>query len=119
MTYQECAMKLAEIKADIAAIDREAEQKKQPLKDRAMEITSKFLALAPFQPGDKVRITSHKKGQDAFISEVKIGYKTNPYDYNFLKAKNDGSPSKTKFHIWVWDYEQPDFKIELIQKANT
>lgn len=75
-------------------------------------INSKYLSMAPFRPGDKVRITlksnsSHNQGEvvtvEAFVDKVKLGSNKKDYDYSFLQVKKDGTVSqKTLYGVYGW-----------------
>lgn len=74
-------------------------QKRDELYRQVNELTKKYLALSPFQPGDKVLVTYTRMGEEKkevlLIKSVVPGgtYSGRDYEYSFAKIKKDGTPS--------------------------
>ena len=66
-------------------------------------IKAGYIALSPFQVGDKVRIILADREVEAFIGEVKVGEGRKEYSYDFLQTKKDGTISRrTLFGIYSY-----------------
>ena len=69
------------------------------------ELTKQYIALSPFQPGDKVRVTytrtGEKKSEILLIKNVIPGgrYSEVDYEYGFARIKKDGTPSMNSVYI--------------------
>lgn len=77
------------------------------------ELQEKYLALAPFQPGDRVRVTwdDGELSSEAFIGEVLVGSGGKEYGYRFMQVKKDGTASSR--YLEVYGYS----KIEKINSG--
>lgn len=98
------------------AIDAEM----QKLRDVQKALAQDYCATAPFQKGDKVRVYTHFRGEgerlrgEAFIASVKpclYRFKDSDFDYEFVKAKKDGTMSAQSLGIHGFS------RIELIERA--
>lgn len=80
-------------------------QKRDELHRQINELTKEFLALSPFQPGDKVLVTYTRMGEQKkevlLIKHVVPGglYSRVDYEYSFAKIKKDGTPSLNFIYI--------------------
>ncbi len=88
---------------------QEAEKKILEAKAIIADAEDKLKSSAPFQPGDKVRVTEVYNGAvtDVYIRSVYIGHDGN-FGYGFWKTKADGSASR---HRWA-----ADDRIDTIEK---
>lgn len=114
-------MTLAQYKSELGVI----ESKLKALFVRKQEIRAAFLkANAEFGVGDKVRLiwnetnifgkTQPETRMEVYISEVNDKYFHGRVNYEFVKAKKDGSISKSPAGIYS-GYS----RIELIEKAKS
>lgn len=80
-------------------------QKRDELHRQINELTKGYLALSPFQPGDKVRVTYTRMGEEKkealVIKSVVPGgtYSGRDYEYSFARIKKDGTPSMNPVYI--------------------
>jgi hypothetical protein len=83
---------------------KELQQAITGIKNEIATIKKDFIDKAPFKKGDAVLVSfsplgskNKPKEEKAFISLVRMSY-GDGYDYSFLKAKKDGTPSKHTFY---------------------
>jgi len=80
-------------------------QTRDELHRQINELTKGYLALSPFQPGDKVLVTYTRMGEEKkealVIKHVVPGgrYSAADYEYGFARIKKDGEPSLN--HVYI------------------
>lgn len=76
------------------------EAQMEALKAAQAELERRYCLGAPFQPGDKVQVTTHKgETRFLFIDKVMPGYyykKAPGFRYDVVKCKADGTPAAVR-----------------------
>lgn len=92
----------------------EINEKIKALKNQANKLENDYFeANCPYIAGDKVKLLFEDgKTEEAYISFISVRY-DGCFDYSFIKANKNGSPSSRKLYIYSWDGK---YTIELLKK---